>query len=408
MNYFEPGTYRIQSANESWSYWTDDNRMRFELRSQDHWQDDEPNKERSEIASYKKLEFGQPYTVSYKFMVEPGQANTAQWLVIGQLHATEDSYDDGVSPPVEITLVRERMSVNVRWSDSAVTNWGNVQTTDNPLYLDTQNIQRGRWYDIKMTVKFDSAGQGMLDVWRDGVQLVDYTGPLGYNDQIGPYWKHGVYRAPSNETIAVNYSNFALVKGTVMDQPTTHPTPTGPVTGTPGGDTPHNAETQDTILLGTARTDILRGTGRQDKIFGSYGSDKLYGEAGNDTLDGGIGKDVLTGGAGQDVFMFDTRPSKKANFDTIRDFSVKDDSLWLDNKVFLKLGRNGSETNPSQLKKSFFTIGDKAKDGNDYLIYNKQTKVLSYDVDGSGAKQAIEIAKLSKNLKLTAKDFFVI
>ncbi|MGO4574274.1 calcium-binding protein, partial [Microvirga sp. 2TAF3] len=58
--------------------------------------------------------------------------------------------------------------------------------------------------------------------------------------------------------------------------------------------------------------------------------------------------------------------------------------------------------------KGFFTIGDKAKDKDDYLIYNKKTGVLSYDADGSGKGTAVEIAKLSKNLKMTAADFFVI
>ncbi|MGO4574405.1 calcium-binding protein, partial [Microvirga sp. 2TAF3] len=95
--------------------------------------------------------------------------------------------------------------------------------------------------------------------------------------------------------------------------------------------------------------------------------------------------------------MFDTKPNKKTNLDTITDFNVKDDTIWLDNAVFKKLGK-GSEAKPGQLAKGFFTIGDKAKDKDDYLIYNKKTGVLSYDADGSGKGTAVEIAKLSKNL----------
>ncbi|MGO4573434.1 glycoside hydrolase family 113 [Microvirga sp. 2TAF3] len=143
---------------------------------------------------------------------------------------------------------------------------------------------------------------------------------------------------------------------------------------------------------------ILRGTKGKDRLAGGLGNDKLYGKLGND---------VLTGGAGKDIFVFDTKPNKKSNFDKIADFNVKDDTLWLDNAVFTKLGK-GTELKPGKLNKAFFTIGDKAKDGNDYLIYNKKTGILSYDADGAGSGKAVEIATLSKNLKLTAADFLII
>ncbi|MFL5024646.1 MAG: calcium-binding protein, partial [Microvirga sp.] len=60
------------------------------------------------------------------------------------------------------------------------------------------------------------------------------------------------------------------------------------------------------------------------------------------------------------------------------------------------------------LKASFFKISDKAKDRDDYLIYNKKTGVLSYDADGSGSQAAVEFAVLKKNLALTYNDFAVI
>ncbi len=63
---------------------------------------------------------------------------------------------------------------------------------------------------------------------------------------------------------------------------------------------------------------------------------------------------------------------------------------------------------PLKLSKHFFMIGEKASDKNDYPIYSKKTGVLSYDSDGSGKGQRIEIAKLAKNLKLAYGDFFVV
>jgi Ca2+-binding RTX toxin-like protein len=134
----------------------------------------------------------------------------------------------------------------------------------------------------------------------------------------------------------------------------------------------------------------------------------VAGGAGRDVLYGGLGKDTLTGGDGQDAFVFDTKPNKTTNTDRITDFVVRDDSVWLDNKIFTKLGKAGSITNPAALKKGYFAT-DKAKDQDDYLIYTRKTGTLSYDADGSGTKyKAIELALLKPGLSLKATDFFVI
>jgi len=119
-----------------------------------------------------------------------------------------------------------------------------------------------------------------------------------------------------------------------------------------------------------------------------------------------VGKDVLSGGSGFDTFVFDKKPSKN-NMDKVTDFNVKYDSIQLDNAVFSKLGR-GSESSPSKLKKAFFTVGDEAKDSNDFVIYDKVAGKLLYDADGSGSTKAVEITSLQKHLKLTYNDFFVV
>jgi Ca2+-binding RTX toxin-like protein len=60
------------------------------------------------------------------------------------------------------------------------------------------------------------------------------------------------------------------------------------------------------------------------------------------------------------------------------------------------------------LAKKEFHIGTKAHDGNDHVIYNKKSGALYYDADGTGAKEAIQVAALSRNLKMNEKDFFVL
>ncbi|SCY18892.1 calcium-binding protein [Microvirga guangxiensis] len=161
--------------------------------------------------------------------------------------------------------------------------------------------------------------------------------------------------------------------------------------------------------------DRLVGSSGSNYLDGGYGKDTIQGGSGNDRVSGGMGNDVLYGGKGKDAFVFKSQldPYKNGtnrtfNFDTIKDFNVRDDSIWLSKLYFTKLSKVGSEDKPGKLKAAFFTIGTKAKDKNDYLIYNDKSGILSYDADGSGSGKAIQFAKLNKNLKLTYKDFFVI
>ena len=160
---------------------------------------------------------------------------------------------------------------------------------------------------------------------------------------------------------------------------------------------------EEILSIGVVDLAIEKVTGStgDDVMKGGSFSDKISGGTGNDILSGGLGKDFLTGGKGKDTFVFDTKASK-SNADKITDFNVKDDTIWLENAIFTKLGK------PGTLNKSFFTIGSAAKDKNDYVIYDNKHGKLYYDADGSGKGKAVEIAELSKNLKLTYKDFFVL
>ncbi|MBQ0823141.1 right-handed parallel beta-helix repeat-containing protein [Microvirga terrae] len=178
---------------------------------------------------------------------------------------------------------------------------------------------------------------------------------------------------------------------------------------------------QDEDLSGRSGNDTIRGMGGNDHVSGDGGNDKLYGNSGrdyvfggngHDSISGGAGNDILSGNAGRDVFIFDSRlgnssTDRKVNFDTILDYSAKDDSIWLDNAVFRKLGL-GSSANPTKLDADVFHIGTRAKDQNDYILYNKKTGVLSYDSDGSGSRKPVEFAQLKKGLALTYHDFFVV
>lgn len=161
------------------------------------------------------------------------------------------------------------------------------------------------------------------------------------------------------------------------------------------------------VLKGTAGNDRLFGGAGNDTLYGYNGNDVLRGAGGNDRILGGAGRDSLTGGDGRDTFVFNYKPHSKTSYDRVTDFVVKDDTIWLENAIFKTIGK-GSLSNPKLLSKAAFWIGDKAHDASDRIFYNQKNGYLYYDADGSGAKQAVLVAVLSKNLKPTYKDFYVI
>ncbi|WP_114944668.1 cadherin domain-containing protein [Microvirga calopogonii] len=144
-----------------------------------------------------------------------------------------------------------------------------------------------------------------------------------------------------------------------------------------------------------------------ESVDGAKKNDKLIGGIGADILDGKLGKDTLTGGLGKDAFVFSTKLGK-SNVDKITDFKVGEDVIYLDNAIFKKLGKAGSLASPVKLKKANFVLGDKAKDGNDYVGYDSKKGVLWYDSNGSAAGGQETIATLSKKLKLTFDHFFIV
>ena len=166
-------------------------------------------------------------------------------------------------------------------------------------------------------------------------------------------------------------------------------------------------ETTPFRLQGTARTDTLSGEAGHDTIFGAAGNDRLYGGLGDDRIHGGTGNDRLSGEGGRDIFVFDTRPNKRTNVDRIDDFNVRDDSIWLENKIFTKLG-SGTLSKPKKFTSDMFVKATKAQDAEDRIVYDRKTGALYYDQDGSGSKAQVKIAMLNKNLALTHNDFFVI
>jgi Ca2+-binding RTX toxin-like protein len=152
---------------------------------------------------------------------------------------------------------------------------------------------------------------------------------------------------------------------------------------------PLGANVENLLLTGAG---AVNGTGNalNNRITGNSASNNLSGLGGNDTLSGKGGSDILTGGLGSDVFDFDT-DLPGAGVDTINDFVVGSDKIFLSKAVFSAL-----ETFPAVgnvlLPTDFASINvaaalEVAIAGNNpnEIVYNRLTGSLFYNANDAAA-----------------------
>jgi Ca2+-binding RTX toxin-like protein len=298
--------YNVESAGQSYSVTQPSTGvLRFEVHSGDRPAGDSTGIERSEVAGATRFSSGTPIHVSYNWMVEPGQANNASWLVAGQIHTV---VSNGISPPFAIYMSGDKMTIRI---DEAGSN-ANAYSYYKTIYTDTANIVRGHNY--AMQIDADFGANGYLHVARDGVTLVDYHGPLGYANMGQVYWKEGIYRADASNPIAMDYGNLSVTSGsTPAATPVTTPiataatAPAATATTTTVATATTTAATHLTAVNGDVHasqtTPGLEGGAGADTLTGFSGHDTLYGGDGADRIVGGSGFNVINGNKGDDVII---------------------------------------------------------------------------------------------------------
>ena len=150
---------------------------------------------------------------------------------------------------------------------------------------------------------------------------------------------------------------------------------------------------------GNNLANTILGNGNVNILSGGDGIDAINAGAGNDDLFGGAGSDDLTGGTGADRFRFDSALSAATNVDDILDYSVVDDTIFLDRDIFTGIAVNGT------LAAGAFRAGTSAGDADDRIVYDAATGNIFYDADGLGGVAQILFATVTPATALTNADF---
>jgi hypothetical protein len=213
--------YWVENVSQPYSLENPDSQtLRFELHAgqciENGSQNDCTNDgaaERSEVdgAAGPLIPNASTIHITYQFMMEPGQANSARWMVIGQVDSTAGS------PPISVQMNGEHMAVSIGWissmGGSLPTYWTTTSSELNgtPIsyayaYQDSNPIQRGHYYNMDITI---NQAKGTLVVLRDDVPIVNYNGPLGFGEST--HWAYGIYRGnTTNDIQSADYRNMVL------------------------------------------------------------------------------------------------------------------------------------------------------------------------------------------------------
>jgi hypothetical protein len=97
-------------------------------------------------------------------------------------------------PPVALSLHANRWEVAVNSSAAVVknaTDWAQYGSRREKFELG--QFRKGAWTDWVFHMHWSYKADGLLEIWRDGKQVLKHDGPVCYNDPQGPYFKIGIY-----------------------------------------------------------------------------------------------------------------------------------------------------------------------------------------------------------------------
>lgn len=172
---------------------------RFEVRQGDRRATDGAGVDRVEFSHQRSFSYGQDIWLSWSFKVKATPSFIGKWQNIGQLHGGLDA------SPIFTVQYRNNNTLEIfRRSGSS----GAQVRTD--WFIDNSFTQEVT-HRIVARIRPDPTGvNSLLQVWYDGVQVINDTGALGYTDGSTCYFKWGIYRQTDPMPLVVEYDNMEV------------------------------------------------------------------------------------------------------------------------------------------------------------------------------------------------------
>ena len=145
------------------------------------------------------LEFNRTYEIEFKMYLDDAFVQDTTAEIFCQMHGEADGGESSRPPNMGFLLSGNGTTtdyiIRVRGDTNKTTT---VITTDETYNIGSADGDIGTWVQWKVQVYLSyQAAAGWIKIWKDGTLVVNASGlETGYNDDVGPYWKFGIYKWP--------------------------------------------------------------------------------------------------------------------------------------------------------------------------------------------------------------------
>ena len=180
--------------------------LRFELRKGDGWINKAGELSyRAEVipGDYPALDSIQWYGCDLRlpsdFPIENNRLVLMQWWP----KTKKELGEVGRSPSLALRFVDGKLYATVRSSELRVIK--DPDSVKAKTIFETTKMPLGIWNKFIFQVKW-SYKKGFVKIWWNDHQVANHEGPVGYNDDIGPIFKFGMYRDDSDKTYIAHFA----------------------------------------------------------------------------------------------------------------------------------------------------------------------------------------------------------
>ncbi len=174
--------------------------LRFELRANDAWSNLGGPSFRSEIDTGDTPAINSVRWYRFSVLLPRDFPIEGNRLVLFQWHGADKKYlgEPGRSPAMAFRYEAGIISLTMRHSPERIVR--DPDAVPSETLLKSRDFQLGAWNDFVVEAKWSCTPGGYVNVWWNGRRVVRYRGPVGYNDDVGPYVQFGLYRDESAKT----------------------------------------------------------------------------------------------------------------------------------------------------------------------------------------------------------------
>ncbi len=118
------------------------------------------------------------------------------WELVAQMHGRPDLDigEDYRNPFLGFFTDGDTITIHNIWDAKRNTFESGSRVYDGERDLWTGPILREQWTDWVMHAKWSYLDDGIIEIWRNGVQIVNSPGPNCFNDERGGYFDIGIYK----------------------------------------------------------------------------------------------------------------------------------------------------------------------------------------------------------------------